>query len=82
MTYIETVKSFFRSEALEMNTLFTKFSGWLLLAMLLVEITAVGIFAARWCLNKIFGIYAIAAAALVIALVHEFHAHHRTPHIA
>lgn len=71
-----------------MNSLFVKFSGWFLLfmlAMLLVEILAVGIFAASWCLHSIFGHYAIAVVALialVIALVHEFHAHPRTPHPA
>ena len=71
-----------------MNTLFTKFSGWFLLVMLtmlLVEILAVGVLAASWCLHTVFGHYAIAVVALialVIALVHEFHAHHRTPHIA
>jgi membrane protein YdbS with pleckstrin-like domain len=71
-----------------METLFIKFSGWFLLAMLamlIVEILAVGMFAASWCLHTIFGHYAIAVVALValvIALVHEFRVHPRTPHAA
>ena len=59
-----------------MNTLFTKLSGWFLLimlAMLIVEILAVGVFAFGWCLHTIFGHYAVAVVAvlaLLIALLH------------
>lgn len=59
-----------------MNTLFTKISGWFLLimlAMLIVEILTVGVFAVGWCLHTIFGHYAVAAVAvlaLLIALLH------------
>ncbi len=71
-----------------MNTFLTKFAGWFLLfmlAMLLVEILAVGIFAAGWCLHSLFGHYGIAVVALialVAALVHEHHVHHQPYHTA
>ena len=62
-----------------MNELLTKFSGWfllLMLAMLLVEILAVGMFTAGWCLHTLFGHYAVAVVAgvaLVFALIHHHH---------
>jgi len=55
-----------------MNTLFTKLSGWFLLimlAMLIVEILAVGVFAVGWCLHTIFGHYAVAVVAIVALLI-------------
>lgn len=62
-----------------MNGFMTKFSGWLLLlmlAMILVEIMAVGVFAAGWCLHSLFGHYAIlvvVGAAGLIAWIHHRH---------
>lgn len=64
-----------------MNELVIKFSGWLLmllLAMLVLEILCVGVFAATWCLHSLFGPYAFVVAgmlALVAALVHYHHVH-------
>ena len=64
-----------------MSQLLIRFSGWFLmfmLAMLIVEILAVGVFAAGWCLHTMFGHYAIAVVALLallVALVLEIHAH-------
>ena len=55
-----------------MNTLFTRLSGWFLLimlAMLIVEILAVGVFAVGWCLHTIFGHYAVAVVAIVALLI-------------
>lgn len=55
-----------------MNTLFTKLSGWFLLimlAMLIVEILAVGVFAVGWCLHTIFGHYAITVVAVLALLI-------------
>lgn len=51
-----------------MNRLFTKSSGWFLLimlAMLIVEILTVRVFALDWCLHTVFGNYAVAAVAVV-----------------
>ena len=67
-----------------MNDLVTKFSGWLLmtmLAMLVLEILCVGVFAASWCLHTLFGHYAFAVlglVALIAALVHHHHERART----
>ena len=55
-----------------MNALFTKLSGWFLLimlAMLIVEILAVGVFAVGWCLHSLFGHYAVAMAAVLALLI-------------
>ena len=55
-----------------MDTLFTKLSGWFLLimlAMLIVEILTVGVFAVVWCLHTVFGHYAVAAVAVVALLI-------------
>mgnify|MGYP001814747752 CR=1 FL=1 len=60
-----------------MNGFMTKFSGWLLLfmlAMILFEIMAVGVFAAGWCLHSIFGHWAILVvigAAALFAWIHH-----------
>jgi glucose dehydrogenase len=57
----------------------TKLSGWFLLFMLaaiIFESLAVGVFAVGWCLHSIFGHYAFVVVfglALLVAWVHHRH---------
>lgn len=62
-----------------MTDFIIKFSGWLLLfmlAMILFEVLAVGVFAAGWCLHTLFGHYAFVVVPVAAALVAWIHHRH------